>query len=147
MDRKKLYSGNIYSSDLKYRKYRRKLNKRAPQDIKVNNDDLLENGLDPNIDMDTLEYRLDECKKQGGKILDISHLGLKEFPEIPKSVTVIFGSNNKFKNIPSFENYRLQCLDLSNNRLTKTPQISDMEELNLSGNEITDASSLNGKKF
>ena len=147
MNRKNLYNGNIYNSDLKYKKYRRKLNKNTPENIKINNDDLLENGLDPTVDMDTLEYRFDECRKQGGKILVISHLGLKKFPEIPKSVIVIFGSNNKFKNVPNFENYNLQCIDLSNNKLIKTPIIADIEELNLSGNKLIDASSLNGKKI
>ena len=55
-------------------------------------------------DRDTLDYRLYESKKDNYKTLDLSHLNLKEFPDIPESIITnvkyLFLSENKIERLP-----------------------------------------------
>jgi Leucine-rich repeat (LRR) protein len=141
---KNYYKKQIFQNDLKFKKYRTNVNKVMPEYFTINADDLLENGINPDIDMDTLEFRLEESKAQGYKVLDISHLDLTILPELNNKIELLFASNNKFEEMPDLRKYNLKCLDLSNNKLKKTPMISNIEEVNLSHNNIIDASSLDG---
>ena len=133
---KNFYKGNIFQSDMKYKKFRKNVNKSMPGWYTITPDDLMMNQIDTNVDMDTIEYRMEESKAQGYKVIDLSHLELDEFPKLPEQIEIIFASNNNFTIIPDLTSYNLKCLDLSNNKLTKCPKTKNIEELNISNNLI-----------
>ena len=102
---KKKNKFNIYENDLKYSKHRSLI----PKNI---------TGYD-NINRDSFEYRLNECKMGGYKDLDLSHMDLKSIPNLHsnfyKSVENLFLSENKLSSLSDiklFENVKV--IDLSN---------------------------------
>ncbi len=117
---------SITKNDLKYKKMRNlDVNKISTFD-KNNKKDFNEelSKLYYNENLDTLEYRLKECKKEGGKILDLKHLELKDFPQLPNDIInnleELYISNNDIEILPNLDNFKnLKILDVSVNKLKK----------------------------
>jgi Leucine-rich repeat (LRR) protein len=107
----------IYRNDLKYKKNR----SLDPNKIIWNASDKLKYLYD-NIDLDSLEYRLHECKKGGMVNLDLSNMDLMEFPDIPleyrSEVRCLFIAENDLECIPDLIDFKkLEILEVSNNSL------------------------------
>jgi hypothetical protein len=95
----------------------------------------------------TLEYRIEECKKNNYEYLDISYLNLEEIPNFTthkdyeklKNIKFLFANDNKIK---SLENgldqfLSLQVLDISSNNLKKIKKIPNtMIELMCHNNKL-----------
>jgi Leucine-rich repeat (LRR) protein len=109
-------SYTINKNDFKYKKMRK-------MDInKIENKELV--NMYYNTNFDTLEYRIEECLKEGGKILDLKHLELTKFPELPNNLInkleELYISNNELEILPDLSNYKkLKILDVSVNKLKK----------------------------
>lgn len=124
----------IYENDLKYRKHK---------DI-----DLSRVKNVKHYDRDTLDYRFHESNKDNHKSLDLSHLGLKSFPNIPKQIAnevkYLFLSENAFEQLPDLsfmEN--LVVVDLCSNNLSSIPKFPDtIEEILIKNNNISNINSL-----
>ena len=108
----------VYKNDLKFKDLRN-LN---PEKIEWNCDSL--ESIYYNQNLDTIDYRMEECEKNNFEFLDLSHLNLKEIPILPSKITKIikylFLNNNNIttlKNIEQFTN--IHVLDISNNFLTE----------------------------
>ncbi len=81
----------------------------------------------------TLEYRLNECKKNNYEYLDISYLNLESIPDLTnysdyskiKTIKSLFANDNKIKcvekSLSQFKN--LQVLDISCNQIRKIKKI------------------------
>ncbi len=104
-------------------------------------------GVD-NIDRDTIEYRIMECVKNDGITLDLSHLKLTSFPQLPKvlntTLKYLFVSENNIQSIGNLSYLsKLVVLDLCNNKLKYLPILPDnLEELQIKHNNITNISNL-----
>ena len=120
---------SIYDNDLKFKTYNN-------IDIKRVKDGKNEE------DKDTLEYRIKECKMNNYKSLDLSHLGLKEIPQLPKQITnnlkYLFLNENDIEHIEDLSHFNdLLVLDLCNNKLTSLPQLPErLEELLIKNNSV-----------
>lgn len=114
----------IYKNELKYIKHR---------GILLNN---VVNSLP--YDMDSLEYRFNECTESNNKLLDLSHLGLTDLPNIPPQIKYLFINNNLFnKNLNLSHLKNLKILDCSNNSLTSLPTLPEfLEEILCRNNSI-----------
>ncbi len=126
----------IYSNDMKYKKYR--------------GIDYSKYNLENTENMDTLEYRLKECIKTGGKELDISHLELEHIPKLPSiivnSLTNLCCSDNNIEDLHDLRHFaNLQVLDCANNKLTYLKRINlprNLVEIICKNNEIVDISGI-----
>lgn len=134
----------IYKSDLKY-KANRNLN---VDKIIWDNPELLH--LYHNVDLDSLAYRLEECKAHKYTTLDLSNMSLENFPEIPSliasKVQYLFLSENKLSEIPDLSKWlSLSVIDLSNNKLVKLNKLpKSLIELTCKYNNLVDISNLAG---
>jgi Leucine-rich repeat (LRR) protein len=106
---------SIYRNDLKYRKHR-----------DLNADKIIwerdTKYLYENVDLDSLDYRLYECKKSGMKSLDLSNMDLLAFPTIPteykNNVEHLFIAENDLELIPDLTDFIcLEVLEISSNNI------------------------------
>lgn len=126
----------IYHNDLKYKTH--------------NNIDLMKivNAKEKIDDHDKLEYRFEDCRRNGYVTLDISHLDLKSLPNIPsdiaKKIQYLFMSNNKIEimdDLSHMEN--VVVADLCSNKLVNVPKLPDgIEELIVRNNMLTNINQL-----
>ena len=125
---------SIYENDLKYRKH--------------NNIDLTRVKNANQYDRDTLKYRLYESEKDDYKTLDLSHLNLKTFPELPKDIVTrikyLFLSENRLEMIQDLSFMEsLVVLDICNNKITSVPKLPySIEEVLIKNNHINNINSL-----
>lgn len=125
----------VYKNDLKYRK-NRDLDISRVEWFDKDDEKLFKENLD------TLEYRLKECVKEGNTTLDLVGLELTKFPEIPeeiaKSVKDLFlGENNltKLSSIALFK--QLESIDLNTNKLKTIDSLSEsLIELSCPNNQL-----------
>ncbi len=109
-------SYTVNKNDFKYKKMRK-------MDInKIENKELV--NMYYNTNFDTLEYRIEECLKEGGKILDLKYLELKKFPELSSdlinTLEELYISNNELEVLPDLSKYKkVKILDVSVNKLKK----------------------------
>lgn len=105
----------IYKNDLKYKKNRNLDSNKIMWD---NNLEYLFN----NVDLDSLEYRLYECKKNNYSTLDLNNMDLVELPDIPEEykdkIKCLFIAENELEVIPDLTDFRnLEILEISNNNI------------------------------
>ena len=115
----------ITKNDLKYKKLRN-LDKSKISNLDKNNDnyDKELDKLFENNNFDTIEYRIEECVKDGKKILDLKYLELKDFPKLShdliRSIEELYISNNELEYLPDIDNFiNLKILDIAENKLRK----------------------------
>lgn len=125
----------IYRNDLKYIKNRNLDSKKIiwDKDLKY---------LFENIDLDSLNYRLYECKKNGMINLDLNCMDLIVFPDIPKEYKVnikcMFLAENDLEFLPDISDFKcLEILEISNNNMCDIGILpSTLVELNCRCNKI-----------
>ena len=122
-------SENCYSitkNDLKYKKMRNldgtKINTFDSKNTSEYNKELQNLYLNENLD--SFEYRINECNKENNKILDLKHLDLKIFPkladDIINNLEELYISNNDIEELPDLHNFKkLKVIDISVNKLKK----------------------------
>lgn len=121
---------SIYDNDLKYKSH----NTIDLQRVK----DLPKNEMDK----DTLEYRIEECKNNDYKLLDLSHLKLQTLPKlsskIKKKLQYLFLSENELEFIENLNYFEdLIVIDLCNNKLNALPELPyKIEELLIKNNVV-----------
>lgn len=126
----------VYHNDLKYRA-ERDLNK-----DRIIWDDLKLKYMYDNVDTDSLEYRLLECKKGGLRHLDLNNLDLVTFPEIPeefqKSIKCLFIAENDLEELPDLTDYKnLEILEIGNNNINDLGRLPrSLLELTCRSNKI-----------
>jgi Leucine-rich repeat (LRR) protein len=136
----------VYENDLKYKKNRNLVKNKIIYD-----DKRLEYYID-NIDMDTIEYRIEESKKNNYLYLDLTNMDLINFPNLPinikKQVKYLFINDNELKTIPDLSDFiNLKVLDISCNKITKIGKIPDtIIELNCNMNKIEDLPNIKSLK-
>ena len=113
----------VYKTDFKFKQYRNL----KPEDYKR---------VIIDEDMDSINYRMKECKESNYTSLDLSNLNLKEIPDIiPKNLKYLFISNNKLTSLKKLVNLKyLEVLDCSSNKLTSLKYIPNTTELNCRNN-------------
>lgn len=131
-------SNTIYKTDLKYKR-QRDLGDRTKMQFA---DEITETMFDKKIDLDTLEYRFQECRESKYYELDLCHMELKEMPSIPSDITDsvrhLFLFNNNLTEIDLNKFKALKLLDVSDNRLTIIKNVPiTLEELFCPGNQLT----------
>lgn len=128
MDTETGYS--ITKNDLKYKKMRN-LDVKKINTFDKNNKSEYSKELEDlyyNNNFDTIEYRIQECKKEGNKILDLKYLELKKFPNLDKSLIEnleeLYISNNEIEELPDLDLFKkLKILDVSVNKLKKISKL------------------------
>lgn len=119
---------SIYANDLKFKNH--------------NNIDIKRVKELKEDDKDAIEYRVKECIQNDYKMLDLSHMGLKELPKLPKKITdninYLFLNENSLNYIEDICSFKeLIVLDLCNNNLSSLPELPDkLEELLIKNNSI-----------
>lgn len=127
---------SIYENDLKYKKHNNIDLKR----VSINTSD--------KIDRDTIEYRFDECVKNGYITLDLSHLNLKSLPHIPSQfhnkLQYLFIAENNIQIIEDISYLEeLIVFDVCNNKLSMMPLLPEkIEEVQIKNNNINNINSL-----
>lgn len=95
--------------------------------------------------MDTIEFRFRECKKNRFIYLDLSNLGLTEMPsKLPKELKQLFISDNNLNNLGDLRYLtKLEVLDACNNKLSNLPKLSDtIEEIVCRNNNLSNINHL-----
>lgn len=137
---KKIYNSDhiiINENDLKYK-----------NNTNINIDRIKDlNGKPYTVDKDTIEYRINECKKENGITLDLSHLRLQSLPEIPESlhntIKFLFISGNNIQKIDVSFLSKLIVLDICTNNLNMVPILPTyIEELLIKDNKLVDINEL-----
>lgn len=105
----------IYKNDLKYKKDRNLITS------KIIWDNNLRYFYD-NVNLDSLEYRLYECKKNGMNNLDLNNMDLIEVPDIPneykEKIKCLFIAENDIEILPDLTDFKqLEILEIGNNNL------------------------------
>ena len=103
---------SITKNDLKYKKMRNldisKINTFDTKNKDEYNKELQNLYLNENLD--SFEYRISECKKENNKILDLKHLDLKSFPNLPEEIInnleELYISNNDIEELPDLNKFR-----------------------------------------
>lgn len=125
----------VYKNDLKYR-INRNLDKSR---IEWDNDDV-KRLFD--TDLDTLDYRIQECVTNNYEVLDLEGLDLKQIPQLNDAIytklSFLSLANNKItelNNLGLFKN--LKVLDCLNNQIEEINNLPDtLEELNCRSNKV-----------
>jgi hypothetical protein len=83
-------------------------------------------------------HRLKECYLHRQEELDLSHLGLRCLPILPRQVKILNASHNKLTGLPYPYPTKLIQVDLSNNDIEQVPSdlLYEAEELILTGNPL-----------
>lgn len=130
---------DVYLNDLKY-KNKRNINKE------------LANWMHPTyaamfdkISFDSIEYRVYECIKTKGTVLDLSNMDLKEIPlhkipsDLKQHIQCLFVQDNEIKNMCSLLDFTcLEVLDISHNHIKYIDQLPQtITELNCKQNDIS----------
>lgn len=144
----------ITKNDLKYKKIRN-LDKSKISNLNKYNE-YYDKDLDKlfdNNNCDTIEFRIDECIKEGKKILDLKYLELKEFPKIPieliKYLEELYISNNELEVLPDLDHFvNLKILDIAENKLKQIGKLPPkLIELCCFENKLDDISSVDKCKY
>ena len=94
-------------------------------------------------DLDSLEYRLLECKETGFVDLDLKHMDLISLPSLPDEVynklKHLFLGDNKLTNLNDITKFKsLETLDINNNLFIELPQLPNtLNELCCQSNKLT----------
>ena len=134
-------SYTVYKNDLKFRKHRN-INK----SLSLFSDDDAEQHYD--IDMDTIQYRLEEAKNNNYYMLDLSNLNLTSLPNLInnkyynelKNIKCLFINDNNLTNIDDILNQfsNLEVIDTSNNKLKSINYLpKKITELSCHNNELS----------
>lgn len=89
--------------------------------------------------LDRIEFRFLECKKNNYESLDLSHLGLTSLPQKLPNVKYLFLSDNRLTSVYDLSRLtRLTVVDMSSNKLTTLPNLpSGLVELSCRNNQIS----------
>lgn len=131
---------SVYRSDIKFGKYCEIDPTRAIWDESVKQDYL-------NKKIDSIEYRLEECKMEKNETLDISHMNENCFTlllnnpifiTIKDKIQYLCATNCGLKYLPDLSMMRsLIMLDISNNEITELSNLpTSLEELNVMNNRL-----------
>jgi Leucine-rich repeat (LRR) protein len=131
----------VYRNDIKFKKYREVNPDRAIWNNGVKNDY-------ENIDTDSIDYRIIECKRENYETLDLSHMNNncfvelfshKSFAQIKNKLQHLFAEGCDLRILPDISPLeKLQTLDLSNNKLKQLPELPEtLEELIVNDNELS----------
>jgi hypothetical protein len=132
----------VYRNDIKFRKHREVDPSRAEWD-----DDVKQDYQDK--DTDSVEYRLEECKREKYETLDLSHMQKDCFEElfsneffmsIKTTIQHIFAKDCGIRVLPDLTSLtNLQTLDVSCNKLKVLPELPEsLEELIVNDNRLTE---------
>jgi Leucine-rich repeat (LRR) protein len=129
----------IYRNDLKYRR-----NRNLNSEKIIWDEDKLKY-LFENINLDSLEYRLYECKKSDMNNLDLNNmdlceLNLSEIPdEIIDNVKCLFIAENDLEYLPDLTNFKkLEILEIGNNMISELGKLpTTLQELSCRGNRLS----------
>jgi Leucine-rich repeat (LRR) protein len=106
----------VYKNDLKY-----KINRELDESkIKWSSPEV--KNMYHTIDLDTVQYRIDECIEEKYITLDLKHLNLDKLPILPnkiiKSVKYLFLGDNKFTQFPDLTEWtNLEMLEFNHNKV------------------------------
>jgi Leucine-rich repeat (LRR) protein len=131
---------DVYENDLKFSEHI------DPEKTRWHNKDVQKKFLTNEVK--TLEYRLNECRKNNYEYLDISYLKLESIPDFTKhvdynklqNIKFLFANDNEIKDLEKslFQFKKLQVLDISCNKLKKIKTIpSSLTELVCHNNKLT----------
>ena len=135
------YTYPVYRNDIKFKKYRNIDSSRATW-----TDDVKQDYKDK--DTDSIEYRLEECKREKNETLDLSHMQKecfeqlftnKYFLSIKTIIQHIFAKDSDLYILPNLSSLiNLQTLDVSCNKLNVLPELpKSLEELIVNENRLT----------
>lgn len=135
------YPYMVYENDLKFKHLRNIDSNRAIWDNDVKH-------KYHNDNLDSLEHRLLECKKNNFSYLDLSHMNLTTLPDLSKlsiwndlkNIKFLFINDNKISSYDSkFSCFdKLESLDISNNLLKSITYLPlSLKELTCNNNKLT----------
>ena len=142
----------VYNNDLKH--------------YNINNDHII-NGrailYNNNNNINTLKYRLKECKKESNETLDLQSLSLTKMIILPKyiykSLKNLFIGNNNLTMIPNLSEFNnLEILDINNNKIKIINDIpktlielccrnNEIETININNNSVLERLDCNKNKL
>lgn len=131
----------VYRNDIKYRKHRN-----IDPSLAIWSDDVKQDFH--NKDTDSIDYRIEECLREKGQMLDLSHMNKNcfdllfnhpTFPKIKTTLQHVFARDSDLTTLPNLECLlSLLTLDVSSNNLTTLPKLpKSLEELIINDNSIT----------
>jgi hypothetical protein len=134
----------VYRNDIKFRQHRNIDPSRAVWDNDVQCDF-------HNKDTDCISYRIEECIREKGEMIDLSHMNKdcfnllmsnNVFPKIKNKLQHIFAKDCNLLNLPNLDCCSaLLTLDISSNNLISLPKLPEsLEELIVNDNRITEVS-------
>jgi len=132
----------VYRNDIKFKKQRNIDPSLAIWTNDVRNDYL-------NKDTDSIDYRIEECKRENYEMIDLSHMDddcfkllfeHESFPTIKNTLQHVFATNCKLQTLPNLNQLSsLLTLDVSCNELTFLPNLpNSLEELIVDENKLTE---------
>jgi hypothetical protein len=136
---KEIKSGNyiVYENDLKYKSLR----ELDPKCITWDSESVEKQFYEENLD--TLNYRINECIKNNYLFLDLKHLELSKLPtlsnDIYSRIKHLFLADNNLTIIPDLDIFTaLETLELSHNKITKINKLpKTLVELTCKHNKLT----------
>lgn len=135
----------VYKNDIKFKKFNEIDSKNA---LYI---DCSENDL--NQDIDSINYRINECIRENYDLLDLSNMTsncidqLIDHPQyklIQKNLKHLFITNSQIYQIHSLQHFHnLETIDLNNNFLKLLPLLPNtIQELNIENNQLTQINQL-----
>lgn len=127
----------VYRNDLKYKK------NRNVDTTKALWDDARLRDMFEEVDLDSLDYRLYECRRSGMRNLDLNNMDLVTFPEISAeysdNVRCLFLAENDLEILPDLTAFkRLEILEVGNNGLREMGLLpASLIELTCRGNHLS----------
>lgn len=126
---------SIYKNDLKFRDKRN-----------LNGDNILWTNKEikyiyDNQNLDTIAYRLEECKENDNSYLDLSHMHLKTMPKldiaIKNKVKHLFINGNDIEKLDLADYKNVEVIDMSDNKITELSTLPlTLKELCCKNNRI-----------